>query len=361
MVVGPLAGVAAPPMRQRDTEFTWAYTDEPHASRRVEMLRKYPKMKELFGPCPWLRAKAVLVPLVQLGVAWLVRDVPMWVLLLVMYTWGASISCHTTLVMHEASHNLLGVRRAWLSRLAGMVSTVPLGIPAFMSFLRYHLEHHRYQGEDAVDTDLPTEWETRTFTTPLRKTLWFLMQPLFYAFRPSIVNPKVPGKEELLNLLVVLAYDVFVFYFLGLRALLFVLLSGPVATALHPLAGHFVAEHYTFERDQETYSYYGPLNWLSQHVGYHNEHHDFPNVAGPKLHKVRQLAPEYYDSLPRHSSWTRVVYQYIMSPDLGPHRRVKRQRLFGEELSALNKLALGRAPAPQPDEAAAAGFSDDDE
>lgn len=94
------------------------------------------------------------------------------------------------------------------------------------------------------------------------------------------------GKEEVINFIAVIGFDIAVLYFWGWRSLLYLLLSAPLGGGLHPLAGHLIAEHYMFRRGQETYSYYGPLNCIAYNVGYHNEHHDFPQIPQTRLHKV---------------------------------------------------------------------------
>ena len=65
-----------------------------------------------------------------------------------------------------------------------------------------------------------------------------------------------------------------------------------MSISLHPLAGHHIAEHVVFVGEAETYSYYGILNKLTWNVGYHNEHHDFPNIPWSRLEALRRMAPE---------------------------------------------------------------------
>ena len=113
-------------------------------------------------------------------------------------------------------------------------------------------------------------------------------------------------------------------YFVGWSPLLYLLFSAFFAGSLHPVAGHFISEHYVFKEGQETYSYYGPLNKLTYNVGYHNEHHDFPAIPGSRLPKLRKLAPEFYDSLYYHKSWTKVLIQFILNSSLGLYSRIKR-------------------------------------
>ena len=54
---------------------------------------------------------------------------------------------------------------------------------------------------------------------------------------------------------------------------------------------------------QETYSYYGPLNALTYNVGYHNEHHDFPQIPHTRLYKV-SIRIHFSVLNPSHDDWS---------------------------------------------------------
>lgn len=40
--------------------------------------------------------------------------------------------------------------------------------------------------------------------------------------------------------------------------------------------------------------------------------------------QVRKIAPEYYDHLPQHLSWVKVLWDFVFEDSLGPYARVKR-------------------------------------
>ena len=149
---------------------------------------------------------------------------------------------------------------------------------------------------------------------------------------------------HVLNILAQVTFDVLLVQFAGLPALLYLLLSSFLAGSLHPCAGHFIAEHYVFDQQApiagtpasllavpETYSYYGPLNALTYNVGLHNEHHDFPAIPWSRLPTLHEVAKDFYADLPRHDSWTLVIWNFIWDKEVGMSCRVKRERVGRNE------------------------------
>jgi len=307
-------------------DFEWTYTEEPHASRRKEILKAHPEIKKLFGVDRRMPYVVVAMVMFQLVSIYLVSDLPWMQVLLLAYCLGGVINHSLMLAIHELAHNLaFGHSRPLANRLLGIFANLPIGLPFSVAFKGYHLEHHRYQGDERLDTDLPTALEARLFCTTAGKLLWVFLQPLFYALRPVITYPKPPTRLELTNTAVQVTFNVLVSYYLGGKAMFYLLGGSLMAMGLHPVAGHFISEHYMFRKGFETYSYYGPLNAITFNVGFHNEHHDFPAVPGCRLPQVRELAPEFYKDLPQHHSWTSVLYDFITDPEIGPYARIKRK------------------------------------
>ncbi len=150
---------------------------------------------------------------------------------------------------------------------------------------------------------------------------------------------KVPFTSvHIANILVQVAFDVLLVKLTSLHSLYYLILSSFLAGSLHPLAGHFIAEHYVFTpvpssaKDPltntsipETFSYYGPLNLLTYNVGLHNEHHDFPAIPWSRLWEVNRIANEFYRELPYHRSWVGVMWQFVTDGKVGMTCRVKRK------------------------------------
>jgi sphingolipid 4-desaturase/C4-monooxygenase len=321
-------------------DFYWSTEDEPHATRRKLILQKYPEIKQLYGHCTQLKYKVALSVFIQLSLAYYFRhqfdasegtthsNQPLFVFLLIAYVIGGTCNHMCMMGLHELSHNLGFKTLKYNQYYAVFVSNLPIGIPAAVSFKRYHMDHHKFQGVEGIDVDLPTAMEGHFFHTTLRKFFFVAFQMAFYAIRPLFVNPKPKTTIEIINIVYIIAVDALIVYFWGISSLLYLLISTYFGMGLHPCAGHFIAEHFVFPTEDdsvpETYSYYGVVNYFTFNVGYHNEHHDFPFIPGSRLPKVKEIAGEFYDILPHHTSYIKVMYDYITIPSVSAFSRVKR-------------------------------------
>ncbi|CAF0945653.1 unnamed protein product [Rotaria sordida] len=313
-------------------DFYHSYTDEPHATRRKEMLKKYPEIKQLMGHNWRMAIQVVISVFIQIIVAILLRDSSWLKLIFIGYIVGGTINHTLSLALHELTHNLaFGHARPYCNRLLGFFANLPLGVPASITFKKYHLDHHRFQGDEMYDTDIPTYLEVYLFSSRIGKFFFLLIMPFIYTLRPVFIFPKPIHILEIINLIIILIFDGIMFYFFGYKTTAYFILSTILGLSIHPISGHFIAEHYVFKQGYETYSYYGPLNAITYNVGYHNEHHDFPYIPGRNLPKIRKIAPEYYDNLPCYTSWTKVLYDFVMNDNVGPWARVVRSTKSGRD------------------------------
>jgi sphingolipid 4-desaturase/C4-monooxygenase len=303
--------------------FYWEESREPHFHRRKQIMNEVPEVKKLFGIDPFLKYKAIFVLLLQLAIPvfFLPENLYLFALLVVLV--GATLSQILFLAIHEITHDLAFESPA-LNNVLAIIVNFPIVFPFSMAFKVYHAKHHWHQGKDGVDTDLPTEEEALLFKGLFGKLIWLVNQILFYAIRPLLVYPLKPDKWQVINLVVQLILVGIFYQFVGIAGFIYLIASLFVAGGLHPIAGHFIAEHYVFKEGQETYSYYGFLNKITFNVGFHNEHHDFPNIPGSRLPALKKLAASHYDHLYSHTSWSKVLWRFVSEESMTLYARIKR-------------------------------------
>lgn len=184
------------------------------------------------------------------------------------------------------------------------------------------------------DLDLPTVVEAWLFSGNfISRTVFLILQVFLYAFRPMIISPKPLFIEDFIGAITQALYLGSAWIYGGQAAFIYMVAATFLGSGLHVCAIHFVAEHYlitpetSYTNDpnatHDTFSYYGPINYLIYNGGYHVEHHDFPRVSWKNLPRIREIAPEFYDTIPHHTSYVEVMFRFIFNHP-GLWQRVKR-------------------------------------
>jgi sphingolipid delta-4 desaturase len=323
---------------------------EPHLDRTRALLKAHPEVRSLFGTVPSTAWFVVAIVGLQIAAALLLKTAPWWAILLAAYLVGAFADHALWTLIHDCTHNLV-FRSSRANALLQLLANLPIVFPAAISFRKFHLLHHRFQGDPELDADLASPLEARLVgNSRWRKALWLLSFFAWQAARvPRLKKVRIWDRWYAANVVIQLAFAITLWQVASWRSLLYVVLSSIFSIGLHPVGARWIQEHYLTYPGQETFSYYGPLNRVAFNVGYHNEHHDLMTVPWCRLPKVRAAAPEFYDSLYSHSSWSRLLVRFIFDPTLSLYSRrirTERERINAADAASIESLvAVARNPA----------------
>jgi sphingolipid delta-4 desaturase len=217
-------------------DFAYSDTPEPHKERTRRLLQAHPEARELITRNPFSALLLAAIVALQFVIAYLVREEPWWVALLVAWCIGAFANHTLFVLIHESAHNLVMKNRAG-NILLGILADLPNAVPSSVSFRSYHLKHHSFQGHYALDADLASRWEARLIGNSFPgKALWLLFFPVFQSLRP----PRLKEIEfftgwTLVNWLVVFGVDVLVIVAFSWTSFAYLLASLFFSVGLHPL------------------------------------------------------------------------------------------------------------------------------
>jgi sphingolipid delta-4 desaturase len=302
----------------------------PHRERAKRILAKHPEVRALFKRdqrSAWWTVLLVALQVI-IGIGLVLLDAPWWAFVIAAYAVGAFANHALFVLIHDYSHNLV-FKTANANRIGSIFANIAIVFPAAIGFRNYHLLHHSYLGTPGLDADLPTPNEARWVgNSRWRKTIWLIM---FWAvqglLRPTTVKSiRTVDAWVVFNTVAIAAAMAPIVWFFGWWPVAYLFISTVFSLGAHPVGARWIQEHYVFKEGQETYSYYGPLNKLSFNMGYHNEHHDFPHVPWSRLPAVRTAAPEFYDQLYHHRSWTKLLFHVLFNRRFRLHNRIVRSR-----------------------------------
>ncbi len=312
-----------------NTDFIRMDGIDPHRERAQAILAAHPSVRALIGRNPWTAAIAAgivaLQALAAFAVGWAFPG-GWWQALLAAACLGAFANHALYVVCHDATHGTI-FRQAWANRLVLLLADLPNVTPGSMAFRGYHLLHHSGRSHYYGDPDIPNEWEARLVGNVWwRKAVWMAFFPWLQIARVGRVPPvKLFDGWALANYGSCLVFALTLWHAAGWSAVLYLFASFWFATGLHPLGARWISEHYVLKAGHDTNSYYGILNALALNIGYHNEHHDFPRIPWNRLPALKRLAPEFYEPLPSHTSWTRLTLEFIFDPRYSLFSRVVRE------------------------------------
>lgn len=328
------------------------YDGKEHLRRRKVLQSEDPKFIESISGPDWrLSVVAGVVLAAHLGFAVYVAPLLSWFWLVAFCSTGGALLAHMSFLgMHEVTHDHF-FADSTSNMVWGFLIQTPLVLPVSTLFRKFHAIHHATLA-NAEDPDEPSAFEERWFLgSALGRAVWASSQWLWYIVRP-LGMPELAERASADRWKDVLCFAWQGASLFGLahalaalhgpaawadaatKALSYCALSIMFAMGPSPLlfSAHFLAEHRPSSvlpppalkaglpplpahlPEAPSFNYYGPGNLVSYNVGYHTEHHDFPNVSGFRLPALSKRFKGYYDWQPICPGWWQSVAAFILEP-----------------------------------------------
>lgn len=335
-----------------------------HRNRAKAILRDHPEVKKLFGRAPITGLFCVLIPALQISIAISLIGQPWWVILLAAYLFGAIIDVALFNLAHECNHALI-VKNKAASRFLFTITSLPKLFPGHHTWWIEHHVHHNHLGsekdfvkrrrsiilamKDRIFGHVPgprvrrmTSWLTTPLFWPITafmliaQMLRAVVGLLVYAvtavyhrqLKPTDFALSILADQHLISgykrykleswavtyPLAALTMIGTLYYFFGWVPLIYLFLSALFMTGfLHPLAFGLILSNshfHGYQCYQPSASNYGWVNWFTFNFGLHTEHHDFHYIPWFRLGKLRQIAPEYYETLKQTHSFSGLAFKF---------------------------------------------------
>lgn len=136
-------------------------------------LIKRVQIRKLMGPTSLTPPLVLTVLLTQLALAILLRNTHpfSWRFIATAYILGGTLNQNTFLAIHEITHNL-AFKSIRANKCLAIIANLAISVPYAMAFKGYHIEHHKFLGEDGIDTDLPSRIEAVVLNNVAGKTFF---------------------------------------------------------------------------------------------------------------------------------------------------------------------------------------------
>ena len=289
-----------------------------HVERSKQILQDHPEIKNYFGNYPLSIVFILFLVALQWSIAWLVKDLPWWIVGLVALFVGQFILHSLSVFIHEAAHNLI-----LKGKIGSIISlfAIELGSLSFGKSLTYIGRHGKSHHMHLNDYQQDYEWWDRKQAEFMSSKPWWRFIETIIHLIPGgvvvtelIVDCLIPPdprrvksfkKPAGLNILLITTSVVFytlAWYFISWKASLYLFWSLTLMVGNWGVTfkGQSICEHHIYQ-EGKTYSTYSWTNTLFFNTGYHDEHHTFANIPWIHLPKVKQIAPEYFTNDNPHS------------------------------------------------------------